>query len=95
MWSEAFKEICVFDSSQIMVKLNFNFDQYLLVMLNSCVLPMIKDLNRDFGSLHSTPGKGLVPSSSSQASRMITCPTSQGKKIPFKLKLSFYETLLP
>ena len=64
-------------------------------MLNSCILPMIEDINREFGTLHSTPGIGLVSSSSSQVSRMITCPSSPGKKIPFNLQQAINKSLLP
>ena len=95
IWSEAFKEDSVFNSAQILVKLNYNFDQYLLVMLNSCVLPMIKDLNRDFGLLISTPGEDLITLSCPQGSRLITCPSPLGKKIPFILKPFFFVSLLP
>ena len=83
IWSEAFKEDSVFNSAQILVKLNYNFDQYLLVMLNSCVLPLIKDLNRDFGLLNSTPGEDLITLSCPQGSRWITCPSALKQKISF------------
>ena len=85
-WSEAFKENTVFNSIEIMNKLNYNFDQYLLVMLNACVLPWIKVINKDFGFLKTAPGEDQNTHSCLQGSRLITCPSALGRNFPFLIK---------